>query len=184
DSGLVAHKPDMTLLLLQREDLHPDLTRPLAGFSRLQQEDLRREVRERLLGIVGQFRAQTVGQLVITLLPPALAPGLGVYDAQSERSENPWWAHLKANITQSLRESVRASLFLDLDDIVQQLGRGNFFDRRYWYSARFPFTAVAAREVARRVVGLGAVMKFPRAKVIVLDADNTLWGGIIGEDGI
>ena len=31
---------------------------------------------------------------------------------------------------------------------------------------------------------LGVVLKFPKAKVIVLDADNTLWGGIIGEDGI
>jgi predicted enzyme involved in methoxymalonyl-ACP biosynthesis len=31
---------------------------------------------------------------------------------------------------------------------------------------------------------LGAAIKFPKAKVIVLDADNTLWGGIIGEDGI
>ena len=184
NSGLVAHKPDMTLLLLQRDDLHPDLARPLAGFSPSEQEDLRREVRERLLGIVGQFRAQPVGQLVVTLLPPTLAPGLGVYDAQSERSESAWWARLKAEIAQSLRESVRASLFLDLDEVVQQLGRGSFFDQRYWYSARFPFTAAAAREVARRVIGLGAVMKFPRAKVIVVDADNTLWGGIIGEDGL
>jgi FkbH-like protein len=184
NSGLVGHKPDLTVLLLQRDDLHPDLARPLAGFSPEQQEELRREVRERLLGIVSQFRAQPVGQLVVTLLPPMLGPALGVYDAQSERSESAWWARLKADIAQGLRESVRASLFLDLDEVVQHVGRANFFDQRYWYSARFPFTVEAAREISRRVVGLGAVIKFPRAKVIVLDADNTLWGGIIGEDGI
>jgi FkbH-like protein len=183
-SGLVAHKPDLTLLLLQREDLHPDLARPLGGFDPEQQDELRREVRERLLGIVAQFRAHPVGQLVITLLPSALAPGLGVYDAQSERSESAWWARLKADVAQGLRESVRASLFLDLDEVLQHLGRASFFDRRYWYSARFPFTTEGAREISRRVVGLGAISKFPRAKVIVLDADNTLWGGIIGEDGM
>ena len=79
---------------------------------------------------------------------------------------------------------MQASLFLDLDEVLQQIGRASFFDHRFWYSARFPFTAEAAREIARRIVGLGAVIKFPKAKVIVLDADNTLWGGIIGEDGI
>ena len=46
------------------------------------------------------------------------------------------------------------------------------------------FRADAAREVARRVIATGSVLKLPKAKVIVFDADNTLWGGIIGEDGI
>jgi len=68
--------------------------------------------------------------------------------------------------------------------VLAQIGREAFFDNRLWYSVRFPFAAAAAREVSRRVVGLGAALKFPKAKVIVLDADNTLWGGIIGEDGI
>jgi FkbH-like protein len=33
-------------------------------------------------------------------------------------------------------------------------------------------------------LSLGKVLKSPRAKVLVLDADNTLWGGVIGEDGL
>ena len=112
------------------------------------------------------------------------APALGFFDAQSERSESAWWARLKSDIGQFLRDSVKASMFLDLDEVLLQVGRTNFFDQRLWYSARFPFTSVAAREIARRIVNLGAVIKLPKAKVIVLDADNTLWGGIVGEDGI
>jgi FkbH-like protein len=184
NSGLVTHEPDLTLLLLQREDLHPDLSKPLVGFSPAHREALSKEIIERLLDIVGRFRAQKVGQIVVTLLPPLFSPGLGTYDAQSEFSESAWWASLKADIGRGLRESMQASLFLDLDDVLQQIGRASFFDYRFWYSARFPFTAEAAREIARRIVGLGAVIKLPKAKVIVLDADNTLWGGIIGEDGI
>jgi FkbH-like protein len=183
-SGLVAHKPDLTLLLLRREDLHPDLAKPLAGLSPTHQESLRQDILERLSHIVGRFRAQKVGQIVLTLLPPIAAPGLGIYDALSERSETAWWAKLKADIGQCMRETIHASLFLDLDEVLQQIGRESFFDLRYWYSARFPFTAEAARQIARRVIGIGAVLKFPRAKVIVLDADNTLWGGLVGEDGI
>jgi FkbH-like protein len=183
-SGLVTHKPDMTLLLLRREDLHPELAKPLVRFDRAQQETIAAEALERLRDVVSRFRAQKVGQIVLTILPPALSSELGIYDAQSERSEHAWWASLKARIGQYLRESSQASLFLDLDDVLEQVGRSTFFDPRLWYSARFPFGAEAAREIARRVIGIGAVIKLPRAKVIVLDADNTLWGGIIGEDGI
>jgi FkbH-like protein len=184
NSGLVAHEPDLTLLLLQREDLHPDLARPLARFSVSQQEELRADVLDRLQAMINQFRKQRVGQIVLTLLPALHGPGLGLFDAQSERSESVWWDGLKADIGRFLRDSVQASLFLDLDQVLLQIGRANFFDRRLWYAARFPFTPEAAHEIARRVIGLGTVMKFPKAKVIVLDADNTLWGGIVGEDGL
>src|SRR5262245_3647249 len=184
DSGLLTHRPDLTVLLLRREDLHPDLAKPLAGRSPTDQESLRQDVLERVSDLVGRFRAHKVGQIVLTLLPAIASPGLGIYDALSERSEGAWWARLKTDIGLCMRETLHASLFLDLDEVVQQLGRESFFDLRYWYSARFPFTAGAAREIARKVIGVGAILKFPRAKVIVLDADNTLWGGLIGEEGI
>ncbi len=184
NSALVNHRPDVTLLMLQREDLHPDLARPLAGLSPARQAELRTEVLAGLERLVGQFRRHKVGQIVLTVLPAMQGPGLGVYDSQSDRSESGWWSGLKAGIGSLFSESLQSCLYLDLDEVLQQFGRSAFFDPRLWFSARFPFTPAAAREFARRVVGVGAVMKFPKAKVIVLDADNTLWGGVIGEDGI
>ncbi|MDS4068006.1 MAG: HAD-IIIC family phosphatase [Candidatus Competibacter sp.] len=184
DSGLVAHQPDLTLLMLRREDLHPALAKPLARLSAADQAQLGDEVLDRLCGIVARFGSLRVGQIVLTLLPSLLPPGLGIYDAQSESSESIWWARLKAAIGRCLRETMQASLLVDLDELLQQVGRARFFDYRIWYSARFPFTAEAANSFAQRVIDVGALLKFPKAKVIALDADNTLWGGIIGEDGI
>ncbi len=182
-SGLVAHAPDITLILLRREDLHPDLGRPVAAFSPDEQAALSSEVLDRLFAILEAFRAQKIGHLVITILPAQTGPALGVYDPQSERSEAAWWSALKAEIGRRLSANLAASLFLDLDEVMADIGRDAFFDPRLWYSASFPFAGAAAREVSRRIVGLGAALKFPRAKVIALDIDNTLWGGIIGEDG-
>lgn len=184
NSGLLKHEPDLTLLLLQREDLHPDLAKPFSSLDFARRAELSKEIIERLHVLVSQFRMHKVGHIVLTILPSVFSPGLGIYDAQSEYSEGAWWAALKADIGRSMRETMQASLFLDLDDVVQQVGRKSFFDYRFWYSARFPFAAEAAREISRRIISLGAVIKLPKAKVIVLDADNTLWGGIIGEDGI
>ena len=130
NSAFVKHKPDITLLMLQREDLHPDLDKPLAGFSTAGLETLRAEILERLGNMVGKIRQHKVGQIVLTLLPAFQGPGLGLYDAQSERSETAWWARLKAAIGNLLRDSIQASLFLDLDEALKQLGRNSFFDHR------------------------------------------------------
>jgi len=182
-SDLVTHAPDITLMLLRREDLHPALVRPVVGLTPGEQAALSSQLLDQLFAIINAFRTHRVGHLVVTILPQQAGPALGVYDPQSERSEAAWWSALKAEIGRRLRVAVEAALFLDLDDVMAQVGRDGFFDPRLWYSALFPFAPAAAREVSRRVVGLGAALKFPKAKVIALDVDNTLWGGIVGEDG-
>jgi FkbH-like protein len=74
-------------------------------------------------------------------------------------------------------------LLIDTDRLAARLGKQRWFDPRLWYAARQPFgheaLAVLARETAAVVagdLGLGA-------RCIVVDLDNTLWGGIVGEDG-
>ena len=183
-SALLRHAPDLTLLMLRREDLHPGFLRPVAGLRAEAQDTLRAQALGRLREIVLHFRAQPVGHLVLTILPALAKPALGFYDAHAESSEAQVWAACKAELGQWLRQSVPSALFLDLDEVLLQVGRSSFFDRRFWYSSRFPFSAEAAGDVARRIVAIGTVLGRPRAKVLVLDADNTLWGGIIGEDGM
>ena len=183
-SALLAHQPDITLLMLRREDLDPALALPISGLTKEQRDTLRQSSLAWVQDVVGRFRAQPVGHLLLTLLPSLAAPTLGLYDDQAAGSSTLWWALLKRDIAQWIRDACPATQWLDLDEVEQQVGHTGFFDRRYWYSARYPFAAPAAREFARRVLSVGTVLKAPRAKVLVLDADNTLWGGIIGEDGI
>lgn len=183
DSALLRFEPHMTVLLLQREDLHPDLSRPITSLDAQAQAALRAQALARLREIVSLFRAQQVGQLGLSLLPRMAGPSLGLFDAQAASSEAAWWAGFKSELAAWLRESVASALLLDLDDVLARVGQAGFFDKRFWYSARFPFASPAACEITRRIVAVGTVLATPKAKVIVLDADNTLWGGIVGEDG-
>ena len=184
DSSLVNYAPHITALLLRREDLHPELARPITGLGVEGQERLRGEAMQRVQELVSLFREHRVGHLLVTFLPPPAGPTLGLYDAQSGISENAWWATFKTEFGEWMRTRVPSSLFLDLDEVLLQVGRAEFFDRRFWYSARFPFGPGAARELGRRIVAVGVALLTPKAKVLVLDADNTLWGGIVGEDGL
>jgi FkbH-like protein len=183
-SALVLHQPDLTLFLLELEALHPALSMPLVALAPAARRQIADEVLDRLCGILRRFRDQALGHLVLTLLPARLGPALGHADAQCEGSQALWWGALKGRIAECLRTSMHAASLLDLDEVMLELGRRRFFDHRLWYAARFPFSATAAFEVASRVLDLGVLLKRPQAKVIALDADNTLWGGIIGEDGM
>ncbi|MCP5142244.1 MAG: HAD-IIIC family phosphatase [Gammaproteobacteria bacterium] len=184
DSDLARHGADITVLMLQRTDLDPELAQPLAAFDANERAALRERALTRLDDIVRLFRDALSGQLLISLLPAWQPPGGGLHDAQSEASESGFWAELRASFTQRLRDRFSATLWLDLDEMLADLGRERCFDPRLWFMSRFPFTPLAARALSRRIVKLATALKRPKAKVIALDADNTLWGGIIGEDGL
>ena len=77
--------------------------------------------------MVDAFRAHRIGHILLSLLPSTFAPSLGLFDAQSERSESLWRMQLKVDIATYLRDSVQASLFLDLDQVMMEIGQRAFF---------------------------------------------------------
>ena len=183
-SGLFKHAPDLTLIMLTREDLHPAFQIPPACIKAADKQDIHEQTLLSLNGLIRQFRDTVAGHIIVTVLPSAGSPGLGVYDAMAEQSEAQWWSHIKADIAAHMREHFSGVSYLDLDQLVMQCGRDNFFDARLWYSSAFPFAQDGALAVSNAVTAIAASIHHTKAKVIVVDADNTLWGGVIGEDGI
>jgi FkbH-like protein len=183
-SGLAEYAPDITLLLLTREDLHPALQTPAACIKQADRQDIHDQFQQALNGLVRRFRDTVAGHIIVTLLPSPAPSGLGLYDGMALNSETHWWNRIKASLASNLRDDFSGVSYLDLDQMVMQIGHDNFFDLRLWYSSTFPFTPDGALAVSNAVTTIAAGIHHTKAKVIVLDADNTLWGGVIGEDGI
>jgi FkbH-like protein len=72
-------------------------------------------------------------------------------------------------------------LLLDFSKLLKQ---NNFIDEKYWYMARIKFSRDGFKSIAREVKLLLDTYLFGSKKVLVLDMDNTLWGGVIGEEEI
>jgi FkbH-like protein len=74
-------------------------------------------------------------------------------------------------------------LLVDVERIAAGMGKGRWFDPRLWYAARQPFAHAALPPLARETAAVfaGDVGLAPRC--IVVDLDNTLWGGVVGDDG-
>ncbi len=73
---------------------------------------------------------------------------------------------------------------VDCERLAATLGKERWFDDKYWLLAKQAVSLEALPLLARHTVAvLGASFGLSR-KCLVLDLDNTLWGGVIGEDGL
>ncbi len=73
---------------------------------------------------------------------------------------------------------------LDLDGVAAAYGKQSWSDPTMWHSAKqYPSTGALPLLVRHQVALLSARFGL-NAKCLVLDLDNTLWGGEIGEDGL
>jgi FkbH-like protein len=89
-----------------------------------------------------------------------------------------------ANKHLRLRLSLRDHTFLfPLADVVAQVGRNHAFNWRTHYRGHVTWSDTLMAAVAERYVGFALAALGKATKCIVLDLDNTLWGGVLGEEG-
>ncbi len=92
------------------------------------------------------------------------------------------------SMIRKLNEELRSaappgSFFLDLEQVSGLIGRDRFYDLRRYFWTKQPFSEAGAQQLAIHLwSGVRALMTGPK-KVLVVDLDNTLWGGVVGETG-
>jgi FkbH-like protein len=80
--------------------------------------------------------------------------------------------------------NARPTLILqDLDALSSARGLDQWFDPERWYGYKIPTTVEGTFAIASSLCALVRAMFGRSGKVLVLDLDNTLWGGVIGDDG-
>ena len=85
---------------------------------------------------------------------------------------------------QELAESNKNVYVLDLAHRILVEGESQFYSNKMWYMGSMPYSKLGIASVADEIdMALSSAFE-GRKKAIVLDLDNTLWGGVIGEDGI
>ncbi len=73
---------------------------------------------------------------------------------------------------------------LEIQGLLEKFGRSVFKDDKLWYAARMPYSMEALPEVAFLAVRRICVLRGDVKKCVILDLDGTLWGGVIGDDGL
>ena len=72
----------------------------------------------------------------------------------------------------------------DVNKVSNFVGNINFYDEENLFLSKIPFTDIAHKEISFELSQLiRSIYEIPK-KCLVLDLDNTIWGGVLGEDGI
>jgi len=91
---------------------------------------------------------------------------------------------LISRLNNRLRENLpSSSYFVDLEQVSGTIGRAQMYDWRRYFWTKQPFSDAGVVRLSEHIwAGVRAVSTGPK-KVLVLDLDNTLWGGVVGELG-
>jgi FkbH-like protein len=133
--------------------------------------------------VLAGIRRQSSAMILWSGLELPIYPIMGILDAQDEHSQSAVICELNNYLRARLRE-FDSAYYLDINMILSRLGADRFYDYRYWHIGKAPYSRAALQETAAEIIKYLRPVMGKTRKCLVLDCDNTLWGGVIGEDGL
>lgn len=131
--------------------------------------------------VCGHFAESGIACLVQTLAAPPESL-LGSLDAALPSSARWLGAEFNRGIVE--RSQRRSVIVVDTARIAETVGLADWHDPTLWNLAMVPFHnrwLPLWSDVVCRVI---AAMRGKSRRCLVLDLDNTIWGGIVGDDGV
>jgi FkbH-like protein len=175
---LVEFQPDVVLLCLDARHLAAGLP---AGADEAEAERVLSATLDDLRQV--WQAAQAMGAMVIQQAAlPVLPKLMGDNEHRLGASQSGFIARLNA----ALRPAADAAgvHLLAVDERAARFGLTAWHDPAVWHHAKQEIGGAAAPVFGEMVGNLLAAFRGRSRKALVLDLDNTLWGGVIGDDGL
>jgi FkbH-like protein len=182
-SSLYGFTPDAVVVAARTSDLAPDLWQKYADLPTEGISAIVERVGNSFSQWIRILRERSSAAVVVHSLELPARPATGLLDAQQKTGQSAAIQQINHELRRIASEH-RSVYILDYDGLLARHGRLRWHDERKWLTARMPIAAdhliYMAREWLRFLVPLSGRI----AKVLVADLDNTMWGGVIGEDGM
>lgn len=162
--------------------------RNVTEFPRLLESDS--DIEERIEREMSRFESlwtkidSELGALIIqnNFDMPRLRP-LGNLEASEPFAQLNFLMRLNGEFAKYARVQPRFRIN-DIHYLSAQVGIANWFDPAYWYKFRMAVSPTGTIALAHNVASIISGTYGRSKKCLVLDLDNTLWGGVIGDDGV
>jgi FkbH-like protein len=118
-----------------------------------------------------------------SFIPPFHAE-TGVAGAWAEGDITTELADLNLRIRRFSRQNAGRIALIDFERIARLLGESGTIDYRFWAMSKAPYKPAFLSEVAWQLSRLIRATFGQTRKCLVLDCDSTLWGGVVGEEGL
>jgi FkbH-like protein len=181
-SQLYEFSPDITFLIIDTRTVLSSLFYTPYSVSAA---DRRKNVDKRVaefVSLVKSFTNRTNSKLIITnFCVPTYSP-YGICETKTEYGLREMVRDLNAKLSDAFL-SERSVFLFDFDSFVSKYGELNVLDYRQFLVGDIKVSLSYIPYLAGELMGYIKANLGLNRKCIVLDLDNTLWGGILGEDG-
>ncbi len=176
-SPLHAFEPDLVFFVDRLEDL--------LGVSSLDGvlEETLEDIVQQYISLIKNYRLCHRGWIIVNRFALPADTALGSAGLSISTSPDKLVAKFNNELGDALKDLSDTVLF-DIDKVGRRLGNGDIFDPRLWYLGRFPFSDAFTTELAHRFSAHALAATGRSVRLIVMDLDNTLWGGVLGEVGV
>ena len=177
DSELYEFKPSMVILLPSIKDIKEF---PALGSDGEAVEQLADKQVQLYQGIWSKLETSLGCQILQANFVLPVERALGNLESNYEYSRSFYYKRINAKLEQKRGGNVT---IMDMDYWAGVVGKINWFDNSSYYLSktgfRMDYIGIAAEVFVKQILALTGKVK----KCLVLDLDNTLWGGVVGDDG-
>ena len=155
------------------------------SFSGLTREEITEEVSnlmDYIENILKEIRKRSSSPVLLHNFELPIHPTFGILDYQDTHKQVNVVRMINSEMLQ-LARSEEGVYIIDMDLLQSRLGSVHLIDERFWHMARAPYSREGCLAIAKEYIKFIRAIRGKKKKCLVLDCDNTLWGGIVGEDG-
>lgn len=141
---------------------------------------LEREL-NRWTGVWSAIKSCSSAQIVqLNFVPPFERPG-GSLDGTMRGGRRRMFTELNHRLADAAGSTVH---IVDAEAVAAGYGLERWWDDRYWFHAKQAVSLGAIPDLANEIAAVLRARAGRTRKCLVVDLDNTLWGGVVGDDGV
>ena len=181
-SQLYKFSPDITFLVIDCRNVFGELFLNPYSLSAEERKQFVQTKSDEIINLAKTLVKKSNSKLIISNFSiPSYSP-IGINETREEFGLHDMVRSLNQNIKIGLRLEPEIFIY-DLNSFVSKFGEHNVFNYKQFFYGDIRISLDYIPYLAQELMGYVTAVLGLIKKCIVLDLDNTLWGGIIGEDG-
>jgi FkbH-like protein len=181
ESSLYSFNPDLVFLAIQTRDILPEIWEAYTDLSHVEIQAAVDRTLEEFSTWIHTFRHRSKACLVIHTLEKPMASA-GILENQQSDGQMSAIDRFNGELHKICKE-YRGIYTLDYDGLIARHGKIRWHDEGKWLMQRMPFATDSLLPMASEWLKFVHPLSGVTCKVLAVDLDNTLWGGVLGEDG-
>ncbi|NQT45939.1 MAG: HAD-IIIC family phosphatase [Candidatus Omnitrophica bacterium] len=183
NSGLYKSDPDLIIIFIDIRTIMGEYYLLPYQISDEQRKDLLGEKLKEIQSLIQKIEENSSAKILIHNFElPSYSP-LGIVESKQKFGFIESIETLNADLRNAFKNDSQVFIF-DYNSFCSRIGKQNIIDYKMYYIADMKLNLQYVSELCNEYLSYIKPMLSLSKKCIVLDLDNVLWGGIVGEDGL